>query len=282
MKSNILLILVLAAGVSGSAACSKMNDLHESYLKEGEKVYAAKIDSAKGFVGVNTQVIYLYIPSRRAERIVIKWNLGADSLAFTLRKGDVSPLRVNVPDLEEGNYTYEIYTYDAFGNCSLAYELTSNVVSEETMSNHKEVMSKSVYYTEYDKCMAELARRYAPAKIINAQNFGGSAWFMWDNDALPGAKVYLRYKTRTGEWNTKVYPGEELVRNQWDNSLTDALVEPRDTQPFYYTTVYEDIGYKYHFSTAIDLGEEYADRYFDYEDEIVVETYSLPEVKDIW
>lgn len=55
---NLRILSASAAVVALSlVSCSKMNDLHKPYLEKGETVYAAKVDSVKAFVGVNSQVL---------------------------------------------------------------------------------------------------------------------------------------------------------------------------------------------------------------------------------
>ena len=280
---NLRILSASAAVVALSlVSCSKMNGLHKPYLEKGETVYAAKVDSVKALVGVNSQVLDIFVPANRVSRGVVRWNLGQDSLEFSLPASLVSPVRVVVPGLEEGNYTYDIVTYDSYNNKSLAYEVTSNVVSEETMAAHKDMMTKSLYYSEYDACLKKIASMYPKAKISNAQNFGGSAWFMWECDPLPGAKVVFRYINRDNVWTTREFAGENIKNKAWESSLKDALCEPKDQVVFYYHTVYENLGFVHKVSHRVDLGEEYADRWYDYEAEIRIDSYSYPEASDNW
>ncbi len=280
---NIRILFASAAVVALMAvSCSEMNDLHKPYLERGETVYAAKVDSVKALVGVNSQVLDIYVPSNRITRGVILWNLGQDSVEFSVPDPSKSPVRVVIPGLSEGNYTYDIVSYDAYGNKSLSYEITSNVVSEETMDAHKEMMVKSLYYSEYDACLKRIAARYPKASISNAQNFGGSAWFMWECDPLPGAKVIFRYLNRDNVWTTREFAGENIRNKAWESSLSDALCEPKDQVVFYYHTVYENINFVHKVSHKVDLGEEYADRWYSYETEIRFDDYSYPETSDNW
>lgn len=116
---NLRILSASAAVVALSlVSCSKMNDLHKPYLEKGETVYAAKVDSVKALVGVNSQVLDIFVPANRVSRGVVRWNLGQDSLEFSLPASLVSPVRVVVPGLEEGNYTYDIVTYDSYNNKS--------------------------------------------------------------------------------------------------------------------------------------------------------------------
>lgn len=280
---NIRILFASAAAVALLAvSCSEMNDLHNPYLERGETVYAAKVDSVKALVGVNSQVLDIYVPSNRITRGVVLWNLGQDSVGFSVPDPSKSPVRVVIPDLSEGNYTYDIVSYDAYGNKSLSYEITSNVVSEETMAAHKEMMVKSLYYSEYDTCLKRIAARYPQASISNAQNFGGGAWFMWECDPLPGAKVIFRYLNRDNVWTAREFAGESIRNKAWESSLSDALCEPKGQVVFYYHTVYENINFVHKVSHKVDLGEEYADRWYNYETEIRFDDYSYPETSDNW
>ena len=290
MKNRIIIMCALAAVVLLSS-CSKMNDLHQPYLDKGEKVYAAKVDSVKAFIGVDSQVLEIYLPSQRVAKGLITWNLGADSLEFDITAG-ANPKTVTIPGLSEGNYTYEIYTYDKYGNVSLPFELTSNVISKATLDNKIEVACKSFYYQKYDEIVGGGVPSGPRHEILikNAQNFNGAAWFSWEADPAPGATFHIRYLNKSGEWVEAKINGAEIPANdgniRWYSKLTDAQVEPKDTHKFYYWTTYEGKEVSADISTTIDLGEEYAEsiRYFEYSDSISysVEALTYEEHEDIW
>ncbi len=259
MKKIIIMFLFVAAAV----ACDKMNDLHQPYLDRGETVYAARVDSAKTLIGVNKQLLKVYAPKKRVATGVVKWNLGADSLAFDFPENYESPLDVEVNGLAEGNYTYEIFTYDEFGNRSIGFEVTSNVISQETMDDMVNNLKLSAYYREYDNL---LVGGFVQAKIGNAQLWSGQYAFTWDVIPNPGGVVILTYLNAEGNSTEKRYTYEEIKDRlgQWDFISDNRQIKE---QPFTYQTVYE---MEYEFETELDLGEEYIDRYYTYKDKIEV------------
>ena len=275
------------------SSCSKMNDLHQQYLDKGEKVYAAKVDSVTAFIGVDSQVLEIYLPSQRVAKGLITWNLGADSLEFDAPENGNCKI-VTITGLEEGNYTYEIYTYDSFGNISLPFEITSNVISQATLDNMIEVACKSFYYQEYDKIVGGDTGANSGSRheilIKNAQNFNDAAWFSWEVDPAPSATFHIRYLNKSGEWVEKEISGSVIPANtgstRWYSELKDAEVVPKDTHKFYYWTTYEGANVEKEISTTIDLGEEYAEsiRYFKYSDKVVysVEGLEYEVHEDIW
>ncbi len=267
---NIFIVLIVSVAV-GIYSCDGMNDLHQPYLDRGEIVYAAKVDSVKSLIGVESQVLTIYYPRQRVEKGLITWNLAQDSLWFDFPEVYTTGIsEITITGLEEGNYTYDIFTFDAHGNRSVSYEITSNVVSQNTINGYKQLLEMSAYYLEYDKLPTLLKR----AQISNAQNFGGSAWFMWENAPLPGAEIIFRYQNRAGGMVEKIFDGNQ-VANGWESSLTDALVDPPG-QKFTHQTVYRNLNYP--FETTIDLGEEYANRYYLYQG--LIEEYVFEPVED--
>ncbi len=258
MKTKNIFIALIVSAAAGLCGCDGMNDLHQPYLDRGEIVYAAKVDSVKVLVGVGSQALTIYYPRQRVAQGLITWNLGQNSLSFDFPEQYTDgAYRITIPDLEEGNYTYEISTFDAYGNRSIPYEVTSNVVSQSTLDGHKALLETSAYYLEYDN-LASLLKK---AQVINSQNFGGSAWFMWDSDPLPGAEIIFRYRNKEGQMTERVFDGATIVKGEWNSSLSDAYVDSTP-QPFTHQTVYRNINHP--FQATIDLGEEYADRYYQY------------------
>lgn len=289
MKQIINITTAALLGLASLLSCSDMNSLHEVYLKQGEKVYAAKIDSVKAFVGINEQELHIYTPKQRISSGVIRWNLGKDSLRFDIPTPVPTFLKVTIPNLEDGNYTYDIFCYDSYGNLSIGEEITSNVISQEEYEEKVKIAKTSFYYSEYDRLLASSgggAPTGPEAKISNAQNFGGKAWFMWENDPLPGAKIIFRYLNLEGQEITRALDGNNCKKKAWCTDLSDALCTPASTIVFHYHTEYPGASVAEDIGTTIDLGEEYKEeiRYIEYKDriEIISEGLIYPEIEDIW
>ena len=123
--------------VLGLQGCSKMNDLHEPYLDEGEYIYAEKVDTITFGSGNERIELNLHLSSEDIEVARIFWNNGLDSLDVDIdfQQGVFSKL---IDGLDERQYIFKIVTIDGFGNESLPYEATGNVYGSNysnTISN---------------------------------------------------------------------------------------------------------------------------------------------------
>ena len=274
MKTTVLSSIIVLFALVGMFSCDKMNDLHQPFLDQGETVYAARVDSVGTLIGVNKQVLHIFYPRQRAVRGIVYWNLGANSQEFTFPEEYTDGMiSVSLENLEEGNYTYEIYTFDASGNRSIVYEITSNVLSEETMAEHKAMLAKSVYYRAYDELVesSNYMKKFPAAKIKDAQCYKDAAWFRWNSPALPGAKVIFTYENWDGQQETHIFNGEDIKQDAWNSELTNAKVVAGGELPFTHQTIYEqpfDYTATKEIKETIDLGEEYIDRYYEYEDTV--------------
>jgi hypothetical protein len=114
------------------AACSKMNDLHEKYLKEGETVYIAKFDQLSVSSGKKRVEIRYLLSDPKAKHSVIYWNLGKDSVTRDIAiTHDSVPNILKIDNLEEGNVSFDIYNYDAdYKNKSIVMQLTATVYGD--------------------------------------------------------------------------------------------------------------------------------------------------------
>lgn len=298
MKAKIISIFTALTAVVALFSCDKMNDLHQPYLDRGETTYAARVDSIKAYIGIDKQVLELYYPAQRAVRGVIYWNLGANSQEFTLETeghNPSKPLEITIEGLSEGNYTYEIYTYDAYDNISVPCEISCNVISQESYDEIVSNLCKSVYYTALDEAMANAGSGGGgvAAKVANCQNFNGSAWFSWDCDPIPGAQIHFEYhkwegenKDIEGELVHRVVDGATISNGAWFSSFSDAICTPKDTHSFTYWTEFPGVEISTPIDEIIDLGEDYAEeyRYYHYTDEVKFEREGWTSAKttDIW
>lgn len=125
---NIVLIIVLNIAL-GLTACDGMNDLHLGYLEEGERVYAAKVDSVSpgpGNLRVNMEV---FINSQRINKLRIYWNSYQDSLDYKIEETR-GVFNIMVENLEEREYLFQVVSFDKYGNHSLPVEVTSRTYGD--------------------------------------------------------------------------------------------------------------------------------------------------------
>lgn len=111
---------LLAICMAGISSCTKMNDF-KKYTEGGEIIYTGRVDSLKIRSGLNRVLIQgLFISDRKVTSCKIYWNSRQDSLIVpVIRKLAVDTLNKYVTNLNEGNYNFEIVTYDKFGHPSI-------------------------------------------------------------------------------------------------------------------------------------------------------------------
>lgn len=109
-------------------ACSKMNDLHDVYLRRGETIYVGKPDSVKIFGGKERIKIRFWSSDPKAANLVIYWLNRTDSIVFSIPPHVATDsLEVIIPNLPEYNYSFEFVTTNKiFGNKSVPLEVNGN------------------------------------------------------------------------------------------------------------------------------------------------------------
>lgn len=127
-----LMISIVLLTVGG---CSEMNSLHQPYLDEGEYVYCAKIDSFHVRPGNNREQLDFYFSAQRIVKGVIFWNQKSDSVVVSFPVPSGAVFEVLLPELPEGDYTFELVTYDKFGNISLPMEIIGKVYGNDYTSS---------------------------------------------------------------------------------------------------------------------------------------------------
>jgi hypothetical protein len=123
-----------------AASCEKMEDTYSDYLKDGEIVYPGRADSLKAFSGNERLALQWRIVSDpKVVRAVVYWNNGADSLIVPFKKtSHVDTVNIVLPHLEEGLYTFDVYTYDKSAHRSVVSQVIGEVFGESyrrTLSN---------------------------------------------------------------------------------------------------------------------------------------------------
>lgn len=115
-------IITAAAVALTFAACSKMNDNFDQYLKNGEIIYIAKPDSVHLFSGKERFKLEFWLSDPRATEMRVYWSQKKDSLIIPI------PAERNFEDaisviadngIAEGQYSLILVTCDQLGNKSV-------------------------------------------------------------------------------------------------------------------------------------------------------------------
>ena len=113
------MLLMLSVIVLG---CSKMDDTYKQFLEGGQKKYVGKADSVQVLSGKNRVYLrWLKSADPNVTKAKIYWNAKSDSLEVPIGQND-DFIIIPIENLEEGNYTFQIYTFDNLGNTSVMVE----------------------------------------------------------------------------------------------------------------------------------------------------------------
>lgn len=146
MKFNRIYFTLLAFLAIATWSCTKMTDLTDKYLDEGEIIYAAKVDSVGILAGENRLQLNLYVKSQRIDKVRIYWNNYEDSLDVDIQ-GKTGVFPVLLDNMPESGYLFQLVGFDKFGNKSLEYEATGSSYGE----NYKNGLSNRSYITEFTR-----------------------------------------------------------------------------------------------------------------------------------
>ena len=146
MKFNKVYFALLMLLVIAGQSCTKMNDLTDRYLDEGEIAYAAKVDSVGVQAGENRIQLNLHIKAQRIDNVRIYWNNYVDSVDVEIG-GRTGVFPVMLDDMPESGYLFQLVSFDKFGNRSLEYEATGSSYGE----NYKNGLSNRIYPLRYER-----------------------------------------------------------------------------------------------------------------------------------
>lgn len=188
MKQSYSILLLSLAVVATS--CESFMDIHEEYVKNGETIYAPKVDSVQFIAGKGrVQFAFWLENAPNVKSVDLYWNSMSDSLITSVSPTTgLDSFYVDVPDLPEGAYTFEVKTTDNFGHSSLYLTGFGNSYGDFFQSSLLNRRVKSFELT-------------ASGGII--EWFGATEGQTWTD---------IRYTMDNGETNTvRLYPGDERI-----------------------------------------------------------------------
>lgn len=196
-------------------SCTKMNDYHDKYLRNGEKIYARKVDSVRSVGGDGRLALHIFNSGNQVDRFLCFWDGKADSISISVadvsQKDGVYILLIGDEQnrLQEKSYVFQLYTIDGSGNRSVATEVIGEVYGDK----YKQSLNNRIFKeATYDSEQAIL--RFEWGLSLNADEVG----------------VQFYYYDASGK----------LDSIRMDH--TDNLIELDDFsigKPFYYQTMYK-------------------------------------------
>lgn len=184
IKLKVVLSLCFCTLILGS--CSKMDATFKEFMKDGERIYVGKADSAIVFSGRGrVQLQWLAIADPKITRAKVFWNNKSFTKELTINKTKgIDTVRVFIDDLAEGEYSFEIVHYDTDGNFS--------------MESH--VSGKS-YGTAY-------ATSLLPRPINDYNLVDGSVLINWGGAMVGLVGMEITYTDNTGTDRSLIIPAE--------------------------------------------------------------------------
>mgnify|MGYP001794566739 FL=1 len=133
MKLSNLIIICIVLLAFFTQSCTKMNELHQKYLDEGENIYAAKVDSVAAHAGLGRLQLEIFIMSQRIETVLIFWNDYADSVEINI-SNQTGVFNKLIENMDEKEYIFQLISIDKYGHRSLPFEVTGNVYGNNFQS----------------------------------------------------------------------------------------------------------------------------------------------------
>lgn len=215
VRKMIRMIFPLGIFIFCGAGCSKMNDYHDKYLRDGEKIYARKIDSVKSIGGDGRLALYVFNSDDKTDRLLCYWDEKSDSLTFNMaemQKKDGAYILLigdKQSKLPEKSYVFQLYTVDKAENRSVATEVVGEVYGDR----YKQSLNNRIFHeVTYDAEQAVLTFEWGAS--LNTDEVG----------------VQLYYYDAGGKLDSiRMDPASNLIE----------LEEFSIKKPFYYQTLYQ-------------------------------------------
>ena len=121
MKKILKNLIASAILLCFMASCDGLMDFHKDYIKDGETIYAPKVDSMSFIAGKERILFQFWLyNSPNVKTVDIFWNSKTDSLNIPVSPSfGIDSLEVVLPNMKEQSYTFDVRTTDNFGHKSL-------------------------------------------------------------------------------------------------------------------------------------------------------------------
>ncbi|MDR1719566.1 MAG: hypothetical protein LBR67_05510 [Dysgonamonadaceae bacterium] len=147
---RILKILCVFAAVAGFIACADKPEISD-YIDPEELRYAGKANDLAYFAGYDRLLLqFVLSPDPNVNKAVIYWDLRADSTLVDINRAALTTDTINclIENLPENTYSFEIFTYDIFGNRSVPAYLTARTYGIRYVSGLLNRQTTNVLYNE--------------------------------------------------------------------------------------------------------------------------------------
>lgn len=118
-------------------ACSKMDDLHDPYLKRGETIYVGKPDSLKIFAGKDRVKLRYWISDPKSAKMTVYWLSRRDSVVIDIPPHSAKDsLEYIISNLPEYTHSFEFVTSNKnFENKSVTFQAPGTAYGDNFQSS---------------------------------------------------------------------------------------------------------------------------------------------------
>ena len=188
MKKIFYTFLVVATAL---AACTKMDAYREDFTDGKEILYTGKADSVKLFPGRNRVMLqWIHAADPKVVSAKVYWNNRSDSTVTTIKRtAGVDTVQLMINSLPEGNYNFEIFTFDADNNRSVVVQKSGTVYGD---TYQQTLLNRLVKSTDMKAGYAEVQ------------------WYRADQDAL---FTEVNFQNASGaQQSVRVLPTEDMTK----------------------------------------------------------------------
>jgi hypothetical protein len=152
-KINLVKIMLATFLIAtGTFSCADMNDNIKEFLDRGETVYIGKVDSVISCPGDGRHLLKYLISDPRAKHLVVYWGVNNSKSKKVAIPAHTQEEAMDIvfegsDALAEGNYTFQIISFDDKGNKSMTVEKIATVYGE---SYKQKLLNRRITETEVD------------------------------------------------------------------------------------------------------------------------------------
>lgn len=206
------------------ASCSDMNDKHDKYLADGERIYIGKLDSLKTFPGDGRIKLRFWASDPRAKTVGFYWFPDNDSMfveishtaatdSFEVYIGGANSEKT----IKEGNYTLKAVTRDQSNHFSIPFEKIINVYGDRFRSTLINRVLKTVAYQTSDASLSLTFSGPISEKEIGIEisytDISGVAKVLTlaDSEVTTPLKLVGVDKTKPASYRTRFLPETQAI-----------------------------------------------------------------------
>lgn len=192
MPYKIIPQCFIAVAFTLLSACSGMDSTYKDLLPDSDKLYPGRVDSvlvSTGYKRIKLNVLLSSDP--KVKNLRLYWNNRLDSIDVPISPEEIGSRKVlTIDQMNEGIYSFEIFTFDADKNRSVVTEALGRVYGEE-------------FRTQMDN-------RYIAASEVTKN---GEVQITWEKADItfPSVVTEVRYEDKNGTTQHVLVKSDESV-----------------------------------------------------------------------